>query len=414
MARVLLLVPSSTYRVADFLDAAHKLDVEVVVAGEELPVMASLSPGGSVVVDFDDPATAAAAIVRHDSGWPVDAVVAVDDRGTLVAAETARLLGLTHNAPEAVAAARDKRIMRRLLAAAEVPQPAFVELPAPAGSHELAALVEGVGYPCVVKPTTLTASQGVLKVDDAQQLPDVLSRVRSIAEAAGVPRQEPLLAERFVPGPEVSVEGLLVGGDLEVLAVFDKPDPLDGPAFEETIYVTPSRLAASDQQAACAAVQSAARALGLSEGPVHAEVRVSGGRAAVIEVAARTIGGLCARTLVFGTGHSLEELVLAHALGRQLPDRRPSDDAAGVLMVPIPVAGTLAAVDGREEALAVPGVVALDITVAAGRQLSPPPEGDRYLGFVFARAAHPEAVERALRAAGARLVVRIEQPTSGP
>ncbi len=405
---MVLLVPSSTYRVADFLDAARRLDVEVVVAAEELPALASLSPATSLVVDLDDPPGAAAAIARHDADVPVDAVVAVDDRGTVVAAQAAQLLGLAHNPPEAVAGARDKRQMRLLLAAAEVPQPAFAELPAEAGPDELALLVSPLGFPCVVKPATLTASQGVLRVDDAGQLPAVVDRVRGIASRAGVPPGQPLLAERFVAGPEVALEGLLHQGDLEVLALFDKPDPLDGPAFEETIYVTPSRLAPADQRAASAAVQGAARALGLVEGPVHGEVRVSDGRAAVIEVAARTIGGLCARTLVFGTGHSLEELVLANALGVALPDRRRRDEAAGVLMIPIPTTGTFVAVDGRSRALSVPGIVALEITVPSGRYLAPPPEGARYLGFLFARASHPAAVEKALRSAGARLQVRME------
>lgn len=408
MARVVLLVPSSTYRVADFLEAARRTGTEVVVAGEEPHVLQGLMGGRSVVVDFGDPMAAAATICAHEARFPVDAVVAVDDRGTVVAAEASRLLGLPHNPPEAVMAARDKRLMRRRLQAAEVPQPPFVELPAHADDDELALLAATVGFPCVVKPTTLSSSQGVLRVDDAEHLPDTVRRVRRIATAAGVAPQAPLLAERYVAGPELAVEGLLQHGRLEVLALFDKPDPMEGPAFEETIYVTPCRLAESDQQAARAAVEAAARALGLCEGPVHAEVRVSDGRAAVIEVAARTIGGLCARTLVFGTGHSLEELVLAHALGQPLGDHRPAAGASGVLMIPIPRPGILLGVEGREAALAVPGITGLEITVAPGKALAPPPEGNRYLGFVFARARHAAAVQKALRTAQALLEVRVD------
>jgi biotin carboxylase len=408
MARVVLLVPSSSYRVADFLDAARRLGAEVAVAGDEPHALAPLAPGRTLVVDLDDPAAAADALVAYDAEFPLDAVVAVDDRGALAAAEAAARLGLAHNPPGALAAARDKALMRTRLEAAEVPQPPFVELPAHASPDELVRLVSKVGFPAVVKPTTLSASQGVLRVDEAAAVEQTVSRVRAIASAAGVPPQAPLLAERFVAGPEVALEGLLTGGRLEVLALFDKPDPLEGPAFEETIYVTPSRLDGAGQQAAAAVVQGAARALGLVQGPVHAELRVSGGRATLIELAARTIGGLCARSLVFGTGHSLEELVLAQALGVALPERRRRDEAAGVLMIPIPGAGVLRAVDGRAAALSVPGVAAVELTVVPGRHVAPPPEGDRYLGFVFARAAHPEAVERALRAAGARLEVRLE------
>ena len=409
MARVVLVVPSTTYRASDFLEAARRQGVDVVVAAEERHVLSGAMDGRVLVVDLDDPEAAADAIVAHDAAFPVDAVVAVDDRGTTVAAAAARRLGLAHNPPEAVAAARDKARLRRLLETAEVPQPAYALLPAGAGDDEVTAVCAAVGFPCVIKPTTLSASQGVLRADDPAQARAAALRVRAIAGRAGVPDAAPLLVERFVDGPEVAVEGLLVDGRLEVLAVFDKPDPLDGPAFEETLYVTPSRLPADDLAAALAALQGACRAMGLAEGPVHGELRVSAGRAAVIEVAARTIGGLCARALTFGAGTSLEELVLAHALGRPRPGG-PAEGASGVLMIPIPRAGVLAGVDGTEAARAVPGVGGVEITVVPGRPVAPPPEGDRYLGFVFAAGPDPATVEAALRAAGDRLVVRVDDP----
>ncbi|HAM02275.1 MAG TPA: phosphoribosylglycinamide synthetase [Acidimicrobiaceae bacterium] len=418
MARVLLLVPSATYRASDFLEAARRLDVEVVVGSEEPHVLAEVMGARSLVVDLDDPVAAADAVVAHDRRYPVDAVVAVDDRGTVVAAEASRRLGLTHNPPDAVAAARDKRLLRRRLSAAEVPQPDFVELPATAGDDEVVDLVTRLGFPCVVKPATLSASQGVLRADDPAAVVSAVARVRGIAAGAGA--DAGLLAESFVDGPEVAVEALLVGGRLEVLAIFDKPDPLDGPAFEETLYVTPSRLDTPGRDAVVAATAAATRALGLEEGPVHAEVRVSGGRAVVIEVAARTIGGLCGRVLGFGPGRSLEEVVLSHALGVPLGELERRPGAAGVLMVPIPGAGILLGVDGREGALSVPGIQGVEITATAGSRLAPPPEGGRYLGFVFAAASTPGAVERALRAAGRHLVVRIDpspastEGSSGP
>lgn len=414
MARVILLVPSSTYRAADFLAAALRQGAEVVVAGEQTHVLAEVAGGGrTLAVDFDDPEAAAEAIVAYDATRPVDAVVAVDDRGTVVAAEASRRLGLRHNPPEAVAAACDKLAMRRRLAGAEVPQPAFAELPADADEAHAVRLAGTVGFPCVVKPTTLSGSRGVLRVDDAGELGSTVARVRRIASEAGVPAGSPLLIERFVAGPEVAVEGLLRAGELTVLAVFDKPDPLEGPAFEETIYVTPSRLGAADLEAAISALSAAARALGLVEGPVHGELRVQDGRAAVIELAARTIGGLCARTLAFGTGHSLEELVLAHALGTKLGGLgttgalAPATTAAGVLMIPVPKAGKLVSVEGQVQARALPGITGLEITAIPGRPLAPPPEGDRYLGFVFAAGAEPAVVEASLRAAQEVLEVRI-------
>jgi biotin carboxylase len=405
VARVVLLVPTSTYRAADFLDAARRLQVEVVVASEHRHALAGVMAGRSLLVDFADPLSAAQAVVDHDRRFPVDAVVAVDEVGTVVAAEACRQLGLPHNPVEAVAAARDKRLLRQRLQAGEVPQPAFVELAPSVDLEQALALAAPVGFPCVVKPATLSASQGVVRADDPEALAAALSRARSIATGAGA--DGGLLVERFVEGPEVAVEALARRGRLVVLAVFDKPDPLDGPAFEETLYITPSRLAAPDRQAAVAAVEAACRAMGLVEGPVHAEVRVRHGRAAVIEVAARTIGGLCGRALSFGAGRSLEEVVLAHALGAPLGELSPRPGAAGVLMVPIPGAGTLLGVEGTDAALAVPGVEAVEITATSGSWVAPPPDGGRYVGFVFAAATHPGAVERALRAAGARLRVRI-------
>jgi biotin carboxylase len=411
--RVLLLVPSASYRASDFLDAARALELEVIVGCEEAPVLTR--SGACVQVRLDDPEAAADAIVALDAATPLDAVVAVDDQGTIAAARAAARLGLRANRPDAVAAARDKLRMRTLLSAAEVSQPAFAVLPPTGEAAELARLAELVGLPCVVKPTSLSASQGVIRADTLAEVLVAVERSRAIATSAGAPADQPLLLEQFVPGPEVAVEGLLTDGELTVLAVFDKPDPLDGPFFEETLYVTPSRLAAADRAAVEAATQAATRGLGLTEGPVHAELRVRDGRAWVIEVAARSIGGLCSRTLEFGTGMSLEYLILAHALGRPVSPA-PTQGAAGVLMLPIRAGGVLVEVTGREELLETPGIVSVDITIAPGRTLVPLPEGNRYLGFVFARGDNPLDVEAALRSALAKLYVRVrpERPLKRP
>jgi biotin carboxylase len=273
---------------------------------------------------------------------------------------------------------------------------------------DVAALAAGLGLPVVLKPVSLSGSRGVIRADTAGAAAVVADRIRTITDCAGAPADEMLLMETFVPGPEVAVEGLLRGGELDVLAVFDKPDPLDGPYFEETIYVTPSRHPAARQDEIRAVVARAAAALGLREGPVHAELRLPpGGPATVLELAARSIGGHCARVLRFGAGVSLEELILVHALGLPGTELRREDAAGGVMMLPIAGAGTLVRVDGRDEALAVPGVVAIDITVPLGREVEPLPEGDRYLGFLFARADTPEAVEAALREAHRRLIVEV-------
>jgi biotin carboxylase len=235
----------------------------------------------------------------------------------------------------------------------------------------------------------------VIRCDDAEAYDAAVARIRAFWDG-------PLIVEAFVPGREIAVEAILRDGALTTLAVFDKPDPLDGPFFEETIYVTPSRLPADVLADAERLVARGTTAIGLTEGPVHAEVRVdltvSPPRLALVEVAARTIGGLCARTLQFGAGIALEEVVLRHALGLDLGDLGRAGGAAGVMMLPIPRAGVLRAVGGREAALAVVGVVGIEITVPVGHAVVPLPESERYLGFLFARAETPDAVEAALRA----------------
>jgi biotin carboxylase len=259
----------------------------------------------------------------------------------------------------------------------------------------------------VVKPTGLSASRGVIRADDAAAARDAARRALDIAGGGT------LLVEEYVPGAELALEGLLRDGRLEVLALFDKPDPLVGPYFEETIYVTPARVTVDVQARVERVVADAAAALGLREGPVHAEVRVHDDRVWVIEVAARSIGGLCARALRFGAGISLEEVILRHALGQDLAPGQPGGlaretMASGVMMLPIRTAGRLVGVEGQDVARAVPGVVGLEITIVPGREVQPLPEGDRYLGFLFARADTPDAVEAALRAAHAHLRVDIE------
>jgi biotin carboxylase len=290
--------------------------------------------------------------------------------------------------------------MRERFALASVRQPEF-RVVVPDGDVVDAALE--VGFPCVVKPVSRSASQGVIRVDDVEQARFAGVRVRALIE----PREN-LLVERFVPGEEVAVEGLLTSGHLEVLAVFDKPDPLDGPFFEETIYVTPSRMNRAILDDVEVTAAGAAAALGLREGPVHVELRVGrDGLVTVLEVAARSIGGLCSRSLRFGAGVSLEELIIRHALELPLEDLSRETLASGVMMLPIRVAGVLEAVYGQEQARAVEGVVGLDITIAPGKTVVPLPEGDRYLGFIFARGETPEFVERALRQAEALLDVRL-------
>ncbi len=419
--RLLLLVPTQSYRADDFLAAARRLGVPVVVGTDRCHrIEDAFGPTeGLLSVDYRKPEEAAEEIAREAARAPIAGVVPADDATAVIAALAAERLGLPRNPPEAARRTANKLSQRRALAAAGLPVPRFRDFPLDGGPDGPAAEVD---YPCVLKPLGLSGSRGVIRADDPASFGAAWERIRRILSAARSerkPREEGqgsrILVEAFVPGAEVALEGLLRGGRLEVLALFDKPDPLDGPFFEETLYVTPSRHPEGVQRAVEQVVAASARALGLREGPVHAEVRLGPGGPVVLEVAARTIGGLCARALRFGAGASLEEIVVAHATGLPLASLRRESAASGVMMLPIPSAGVLHGVQGLEEARAVPGVEDVVVTAPEGRPLVPLPEGDSYLGFAFARGRTPEEVEAALRAAHARLSfdVRPALPTIG-
>jgi biotin carboxylase len=402
--RLLLLIPTSTYRTEDFIAAAKRLDIDLVVASERPNVMAAEFPEHLLTLPFDEPAMAEAQIRAYARTRPIDAVVPVDDVTTVTAATVAGALGLKANPVAAVQAARNKLEMRERLAKAAVRQPPFAAF---AIDDDPRGVAGRVRYPCVLKPLILSASRGVIRADDPAQFAAAWARIRAIL---GAPEVQALgegagqiLVEGFVPGVEVALEGLLDAGRLHTLALFDKPDPLDGPFFEETIYVTPSRLPAAEQAAIADCAARAARALGLEDGPVHAELRLDTAGPWLIELAARSIGGLCARTLTFGTGMSLEEIILRHALALPIASLERDGRAAGVMMIPIPRAGTLTRVEGLEDATAVPAIENITISVHAGQRLVPLPEGSEYLGFIFSRADTPAGAERALRDAHRRL-----------
>jgi biotin carboxylase len=401
--RVLLVLPSATYRAPDFLDAAARLGAEVVVGSEHRQALSESMGDRAVTLTLSRPEMAAEQIERLAERAPLDAIVAVDDGGTRAAAAAAERLGLRGNSPEAVARAREKAAMREAFAAAGVRQPEWRLAAGGAEPRVVAETAGEIGFPCVLKPLSRAASQGVIRADTRDEASAAAERIRAIL---GDPEAQ-ILVEEFVPGDEVAVEGLLTGGRLELLAIFDKPDPLTGPFFEETIYVTPSRKPEGVQREIEAATAKAAAALGLTEGPVHAELRV-GQAITVLELAARSIGGLCSRSLRFGLGVSLEEVILRHALGLDPNHLHREQLASGVMMLPIPRAGTLRAVRGQEDARATRHIAGLEISIAPGKPVQPLPEGDRYLGFLFAKADTPEQVEKALREAHARLEVEIE------
>ena len=403
-ARLLLLVPTTTYRTEDFVDAARRLDVDLVVAAEKPNTMAAALPDHLLTLPFDDPAAAASLMREYARARPIDAVVPVDDATTVVGAAIGEALGLRANKPAAVSATRDKQSMRETLARAGVRQPAFAVFSI---TDDPKAVATGVSYPCVLKPLVLSASRGVIRADTAAEFADAWQRIAAILAEADLQAlgqgARKILVEDFVPGFEVALEGMLTDGRLTTLAIFDKPDPLDGPFFEETIYVTPSRLPPETQQAIAGCAAQAAGALGLSDGPIHVELRINDAGPWLIELAARSIGGLCSRTLSFGTGMSLEEIILRHALGWPIASLEREHPAAGVMMIPIPRGGVLGRVNGIESARAVPGIEEVTISMHVGQHIVPLPEGGAYLGFIFSRAATPAEAEASLRRAHALL-----------
>ncbi len=406
--RVLLVVPTTTYRATDFLAAAASLGVDVVVGSDRRQALESRSPGGTITLDFGNHDRAVESVLAFASDRPLHAVVGVDDETTLLATRISAALGLRHNPAEAVQATRDKHLFRTRLEAAGLRGPRYARVPIDTPRSMLA---DQIPFPVVVKPLFLSASRGVLRADDVDGRVAAFATIaRILADPETRNRRgdrDHVLVESYLPGDEVALEGLLIDGQLRQLALFDKPDPLVGPTFEETLFVTPSRLPVEVQASILAETGRACSALGLIDGPIHAELRVSRGTPTLLEVAARSIGGLCARSLRFGAGISLEELVLRHALGEPVETRRESA-ASGVLMFPVPRAGTLREIGGLEQARGVDRVVEVTMTVHRGARLVPLPEGHRYVGFAFARGETPQQVEAALREAGARIRLEID------
>jgi biotin carboxylase len=322
-------------------------------------------------------------------GLRFDGIAAVGDRPAVMAAAAAEALGIAFHPPGAARACHDKELSRVLLGVAAMRVPRFFEVAGPEDALR-------APYPCVLKPIALSASRGVIRADDPAGFREAYTRIRRMGEHR-------VQVESYIPGREFAIEGLVTGGVLQTLAVFDKPDPLEGPFFEETIYTTPSRQPAAVQRDLIATCEQAVRVLGLRHGPVHAELRHNGEGAWLLEAHARPIGGLCAKALRFDGGMPLEELIVRHALGEDVRGVQREAQAAGVMMIPIPGDGLYRTAAGVAEACAVRGIEEIVLTAKEGQRLVPLPEGSSYLGFIFARAGSPELVESALRLAHAEL-----------
>jgi biotin carboxylase len=413
MTRILLLATTTGYQTRSFGEAAERLGVELVFATDRCDMIDDPWRDGAIPIRFYDEDRSVAAILESTATQPVDGILVVGDRPTVIGARVAQALGLPGHPPEAAAIARNKEMMRVRLRDAGLPAPWFISTTI---DHEPSAVShQPVTYPCVVKPAALSGSRGVMRADDPRSFVEAFERLRALLRSPDVRAErneahDRVLIESFVPGREYAVESILHHGVLRVIAIFDKPDPLDGPFFEETIYLTPSAAPPDVQRAIVRSVAAAADAIGLHHGPIHAECRVhpSTGEVFVLEVAARPIGGLCARVIRFADGTSLEHALLKHAIGESPESWVRESSASGVMMIPIPRRGILRRVEGIDAARAVPGVDDVRITAKTDQTLIPLPEGASYLGFIFARAPAAGAVERVLRDAHARLTFVID------
>jgi biotin carboxylase len=407
--RVLLLATTTGYQTRMFAEAAERLGVELVYATDRCDHLDDPWRDAAIPVRFHEEWRSVDVVLKAIERRPVSAILAVGDRPTVLAAHVSRLAGLPGNPPEAATAARDKRLARERMRAAGLPTPAYFTVPV---SVEAASLINRLILPVVVKPTVLSGSRGVIRADDALSFVTAFNRVRRLLMSNDVrelrdPEADVIQVEEYIPGAEYAVEAVMDSGALRVLAIFDKPDPLEGPFFEETIYVTPSRAGAGTQQRIGQSIAAAAKAVGLCHGPIHAECRVNDEGVYVLEVAARPIGGLCAKALRFTQG-PFEEFLLRHALGEDVSGWQRETLASAVMMIPIPRSGIYRRVDGVELAASVDGIDDVQITAKPDQQLLALPEGATYLGFIFARAATPELAERAVREAHARLRFTID------
>lgn len=402
MSKRLLLIGATTgYQTRAFAAAAERLGYELALATDRCHVLDDPWGDRAIALRFEDPPGAAAVLAAQAE---VDGIVAVGDRPAYIAALAAERMGILYNSPASVAASRNKFLARERFHSAGLLVPEFhrVALTDGPGRAALQAL-----YPCVLKPLGLSASRGVIRANSQREFHAAFRRIESLLADPDIARLHEdqdgfLQVESFIEGHEFALEGILTNGQLRVLALFDKPDPLNGPFFEETIYVTPSREDPSTQAAIVDTTQAAVNALGLTEGPIHAEMRVNRHGVWMLEVAARPIGGLCARVLP-----GLEDLILRHAAGVDAADIAMSTPAAGVMMIPIPRAGIYIDVEGIEAARSQPGIEEVIVTAKQGQKLVPLPEGASYLGFIFARGETPAAVEESLRGSHRQLQFEI-------
>lgn len=410
MSRILLIFPTSTYRASAFMAATVSLNIEPVIATDRKQVLADLVPNTTLALNLHKPVLAVNKIMKYAQAKPFSAIVGVDEETVILAAMASKALDLPHNPITAVQATRDKFLMRQKLQTHGLLSPKFEKFQV---DQDAGIGAKKAGYPCVLKPISLSASRGVIRANTEDEFLIAFQMIRDLLSDPEIIRQSDntqkhILVEDYIPGNEYAVEGVLIDGELKILALFDKPDPLEGPYFAETIYVTPSKLSHKQQEKIFRTIGKAAKAIGLQRGPIHAELRLNENGVYVIEIANRTIGGYCSEVLKFSNGISLEDVVLMNAIGMDISYIKRETQAAGVMMIPPPSAGIFQEVKSKDRALQVEGIESIIISIPIGQKVEVLPKSSRYLGFIFARGESPEFVENAIREAYGELEILIQ------
>ena len=412
--RLLLLTTTTGYQTRAFVKAAEMLHLTVVFGTDRCSRLDDPWQDGALALKFENPGESAQKLVESCRRRPVHGIVALGDSTPPTAARAAEALGLLYHRPETCDICRDKYRSRQRLHECELNVPRFARFPIGTDPLDIVKLgVAPIGFPCVLKPLALSASRGVIRANNTQEFINAFKEIQSLLHSPGIrvtPQETSdfLQVEEYIDGEEIAVEGVVDRGRLKVLAMFDKPDPLVGPYFEESIYVTPSRLPLETQAEIMEVLRRAVQALGLYHGPLHAELRINSQGPWILEVAARSIGGLCSRALRFhlsggSEAISLEELIIRLAIGEDVETIRREEASSGVMMIPVPRAGVFQRVEGLDEARHTPGIEDIIITARPNQNLIPLPRGTSYPGFIFVRGHTPEFVEQALRDAHHKL-----------
>ena len=411
---VILIIPSASYRTGPFMNAIRKLDLKVLVISDKSQVFSGKYPDNLIIINFNHWKDKSVEISKWAKNNGLKAVIGVDEESIVLAANLSNFLNVDHNSIESVLLTKNKYLMRTELKKTGLCSPWFKIFSIYESSNKI---INEISFPCVIKPTFLSGSRGVMRVNTKKELSEgikTLNELLSLDELrkrAGK-QSDYIMIEEYIPGKEVAIEGIVSEGKLTMLAIFDKPELLEGPTFEETIIVTPSVLTKKIQYSLLETLQVVVKALGIVKGPVHAEARINRNGNYILECASRSIGGLCSKVLEFQGGISLEELILRSYLGRNIEKSKLIGNARGVMMMPTEKKGILKEIGGVKDALVVNGVTDLQITVKPGEKLQPLPKGDRYLGFIFAEGNNQEFVINALKNAWSKIEIVLENDLS--